>query len=93
MRVGEVVRLEQTDVHFSDGLLVVRCSKANKSRLVPLMPSTLRAFSSYALSPEASTFFVSSRGCAVKHESLRAGSPMPPNAPVSHRPRLTCRLA
>jgi integrase/recombinase XerD len=78
MRVGEVLRLEEADVSFSDCLLVVQYSKSNKSRLVPLASSSLRALSSYArdrkvISPGTATFFVSGRGHPVQYEKLRAG--------------------
>src|SRR6202035_2110469 len=36
MRVGEVIALERHDVDWSDGVAVVRNSKFNKSREVPL---------------------------------------------------------
>jgi len=72
MRVGEVIALERSDVDWADGVLIVRNSKFNKSREVPLHPSTVDALASYAATrerwmsrPQSPTFFVSMRGTAV----------------------------
>jgi integrase/recombinase XerD len=66
MRIGEVIRLDQDDVDFAAGVLVVFESKYGKSREVPLHPSTLDALGTYAAlrdelcpNPKASSFFVS----------------------------------
>jgi integrase len=47
LRVGEVIRLTNSDVGFEQGSLVVRDSKSGKSRAVPLHSSTLKALRSY----------------------------------------------
>jgi integrase/recombinase XerD len=72
MRVGEAVRLERGDVDWSDGVVIVRHSKFNKSRELPLDPSTLNALNSYAEfrdgyvnRPTSSTFFISTKGTPV----------------------------
>lgn len=66
MRVGEVIRLDQSDVDWRENLLVVRASKFGKSREVALQVTTLEALATYArlrdrLQPERNTasFFVS----------------------------------
>lgn len=43
LRRGELARLEVSDVNFADGFLVVRSSKTNKPRIVPLSPTARRA--------------------------------------------------
>lgn len=69
MRVGEALRIDRGDVDRANGVLRVRESKFGKSRLVPVMESTLTALEGYArqrdeLCPNASgtAFFVSVRG-------------------------------
>lgn len=79
MRVAGVVRLDLTDVDFAEGALIVRASKAGKSRLLPLHPSTLDALRAYASSrhrrwprPKTARFFVSSTGTALGTNNLGA---------------------
>ena len=48
LRVGEALRLDRGDVDWSSGVLHIRDSKFNKSRLVPLAPSVLEALERYA---------------------------------------------
>ena len=48
MRVGEVVRLDHTDVDLARGLLTIRDSKFGKSRQIPVHPSTVEALGAYA---------------------------------------------
>ena len=43
MRIGEVIRLDISEINWADGLLTVRSGKFGKSREVPLHPSTLAA--------------------------------------------------
>ncbi len=66
MRIGEVVRLNQADVDWEEGILTVWHSKFDKSRELPLHPSTLQALTEYAsvrdeLCPRAkeASFFMS----------------------------------
>ena len=42
MRVGEAIALGRADVDWAEGVVVVRASKFNKSREVPLHPTTVR---------------------------------------------------
>ncbi len=77
LRVGEALRLDRGDIDWSDGVLHIRQSKFNKSRLVPLSPSVLEALERYAHlrdreRPAAAgeSFFVSLRGTRVIHECV-----------------------
>lgn len=47
IRIGEATALDTTDLDTDGGLLVVRHTKFDKSRLVPLHPTTMRALTSY----------------------------------------------
>lgn len=47
LRVGEAIRLDRADINWSEGVLVVRVSKFNKSRLVPVHETTLEALNRY----------------------------------------------
>jgi integrase/recombinase XerD len=77
LRVGEALRLDRGDIDWTDAVLVVRRSKFGKSRLVPLLPSTVDALRRYAhrrqqLYPDPSTdsFFVSLHGTRVIYETV-----------------------
>jgi integrase len=66
LRVGEAIRLDRTDVDWSEGLLSVRESKFHKSRLVPLHETTVGALDDYARCrdqhqprPKDPSFFIS----------------------------------
>jgi len=69
LRVGEAIRLDRSDVDWTDGVLLIRQSKFGKTRQVPVLPCTLDALARYAkyrdeLCPRPATpgFFVSRRG-------------------------------
>jgi integrase len=69
MRIGEAIRLDRGDVDSGQSLLVVRNSKREKAREVPLHETTLEALSAYAKLrdhqyPEwtSESFFVSTIG-------------------------------
>ena len=75
LRIGEALRLDRGDLDWAEGVLRIRCSKFQKSRLVPLTVSTVDALVRYDhtrrhLCPEPSTeaFFVSLRGTRVIYE-------------------------
>jgi integrase/recombinase XerD len=77
LRVGEALRLDRGDIDWSEGVLHIRQSKFNKSRLVPLSPSVLAALERYAQlrdrlrpAPVSESFFVSLRGTRVIHECV-----------------------
>ena len=68
MRVGEALKLDDTDIDRHDGVLVVRESKFGKTRLVPVASSTLDALAAYTairdqlVQRHVPAIFVSQRG-------------------------------
>jgi integrase len=69
MRISEVVALDRADVDLKQGMLTVRKSKFNKTRVLPVHDSTCRKLRAYAqrrdkLMPVCTTesFLVSDRG-------------------------------
>jgi integrase/recombinase XerD len=94
LRVGEALRLDRGDSDWSDGVLHIRQSKFNKSRLVPLAPSVLEALERYAqlrgrLRPtRAGESFARARSPPT---ATRCGccSTTPTSKPVSHPQRWT----
>ncbi len=99
MRVGEAIALARSEVDLAEGLLVVRASKFNKSRELPLHPSTVDALASYAAErarcvprPKSPTFFVSGKGTqiiytdfGVKFRELVAATRVAAGSPVVPR--------
>jgi integrase/recombinase XerD len=97
MRVGEAMALDADDVDWPGRALTVRNSKYGKSREVLVHPSTLDALRAYdrqrdLLTPQrpARSFFVSTRGTRLSHETVqptfrqllpRAGLEQPSGAP------------
>jgi len=78
MRVGEAIGLDRKDVDFKDGLLTVRQTKFNKSRLVPIHLSTQKALRMYEQRrdricphPKSVSFFLSKRGTRLTYVSVR----------------------
>jgi integrase len=79
IRIGEAIRLDDSDIDNSRSLLVVRNSKLEKAREVPVHSSTLAALAAYKTErdrhfPQQSpqSFFVSTLGtrlhpCTVRH--------------------------
>ena len=47
MRLGEVIRLDRSDLDTAEGVLTIRDSKFAKSRQVPLHPSAMAAIAAY----------------------------------------------
>jgi integrase/recombinase XerD len=77
MRIGEVIRLDITDIDWSSGLLTVRSSKFGKSREVPLHPSTVAALQAYSEQCRpmrrrlrTTSFFVSTFGERLNYGSV-----------------------
>ena len=75
MRVGEALALERTDVDFTEALVTLRFSKGNKTRLVPLHPSTAQALEQYSRTrdklypqPVTPNFFVWERGARLSYQ-------------------------
>lgn len=78
LRPGEARALENQDVDFEAGVLVIRESKFGKSRLVPVDKSVLAALGKYTRErnrsfplPCCSAFFVSDRGTALDLAAVR----------------------
>lgn len=72
MRVGEVIALDRTHINWAEGIVEVRASKFNKSRELPLHPTTVGALAAYAETrdrhvphPESRTFFITGKGTPV----------------------------
>ncbi len=97
MRVSEAMALDTGDIDWPGQVLTVRESKYGKSREVLLHPSTLDALKIYerqrdrlALQRHAPSFFVSTRGTRLSHNTVqptfrqlvhRAGLEQPPPSP------------
>ncbi len=97
MRVSEAMALERDDVDWNAALLTVRNSKYGKSREILLHSSTVTALKAYSAQrdrlsrfPSAPSFFVSSRGTRLCHETVqptfrqlvrRAGLEQPSGSP------------
>jgi integrase/recombinase XerD len=68
MRISEAIKLDRVDIDWTDGVLLVRESKFNKSRYLPVHHSTLEALGRYAAvrdrlcpNPREPSFFISLR--------------------------------
>lgn len=77
MRIGEALALDREDADLPRALLTLRRTKGNKSRLVPLHPSTQQALQQYAElrdrifpQPQAPSFFVSEKGTRLHHGTV-----------------------
>jgi integrase len=73
MRVGEVIALNTVDVDPAEGMVTVWFSKFNKSRHVPLTPSTLAALSRYrtAVPSPGSALFTGPDGHRVHYPHFK----------------------
>ena len=76
-RVGEMIRLDRDDIGWDDAVVVIRYSKFNKSRELPLHPSTVDALRHYAEvrdrlcpQPRTSSFFVNTLGRRPAYETV-----------------------
>jgi integrase/recombinase XerD len=101
LRVGEAIRLDRDDVDIEQGALRIRYSKAGRSRVVPLHPSTIEALRAYGArrdelfpKPSAPSFFISTAGTRMRSGNLRqlfeevlAAAGLPPR-PARRGPRL-----
>jgi integrase/recombinase XerD len=74
MRVGEALGLDREDVDLERNLLTIRRAKGNKSRLVPLHPSSGQPLQEYARlrdqvfpHPPSSRFFIWENGGPLLH--------------------------
>jgi integrase/recombinase XerD len=78
VRVGEAINLDCDDVDWSEGLILVRQAKFNKTRRLPLHPSTMDALRHYqqirnkrCLKPSTAAFFVSTTGTRLLYENVQ----------------------
>ena len=79
MRVGEAICLDRGDLDWDSGVITVRAAKFNKTRLLPLHPSTVEALRGYAAtrdrhvpSPATDAFFVSIPGKRLIYQNVHA---------------------
>jgi len=78
LRISEALALDREDVMLEEGMLRIRHAKFDKSRLVPIHPSTSKALAAYARRrdklirpPLEAAFFLSDRGLRVTGGSTR----------------------
>jgi integrase/recombinase XerD len=79
MRISEAIKLDDADVDWDEGVLLVRESKFNKSRYVPLHPTTLDALERYqgvrdqwCTDPRDASFFISLRRKRLEDGAVHA---------------------
>jgi integrase len=77
MRIGEAIRLDRSDVDWSEGLLTARLSKFGKSREVVLHPSAVDALRAYdhqrrrfCPRPKTPALFVSTAGTRLLYSDV-----------------------
>ena len=95
MRLGEAIGLDRDDVDLDAGVITIRQAKFDRSRLVPLHPTTTDALGRYAAErdrlcprPRSSAFFLSSVGTTVdphRRGQDPAGRSPPPSACAPRR--------
>lgn len=79
MRLGEATGLQREDVNLTDGVLTITQAKFDRSRLIPLHPSTTAALSTYVQrrdrlcpTPHSTAFFLSQAGTMLRVKSVDA---------------------
>jgi integrase len=79
LRISEAIKLDRADIDWTEGVLLVRESKFDKSRCVPVHDSTLEALKRYALrrdelcpSPREESFFVSLAGITRRYSNAKS---------------------
>lgn len=77
-RIGELIRLDRDDVDLADAVVVIRYSKFNKSRELPLHASTVEALTAYTdvrdrlcRKPNAASFLVSTVSNRLTYETVQ----------------------
>ena len=77
MRIGEAMRLDDSDIDWAGSVVTVNNSKFGRSRLVPVHSSTLDALRSYTdlrerlcPHPSAPSVFVSARAARLAHSTI-----------------------
>jgi integrase/recombinase XerD len=101
LRVGEAIRLDRADIDWAGGVLTIRESKFGKTRMVPVLGSTLSRLEHYArargqLCPQAAataSFFVSTAGTRLIYARVgqvfrRLRDHAGIGAGADHRPRI-----
>ena len=78
MRISEVIGLDRDDVDLVEGTLIVRKAKLDRTRLIPIHPSTVKALRRYVrcrdqvyLKPKTTSFFVSEAGTRLTACTVR----------------------
>jgi integrase/recombinase XerD len=78
LRISEAIKLERQDVDFHQGLLTIRQTKFNKSRLIPLHTSTRDVLTEYAEhrdrlvpSPSSPCFLLNDYGRCLERSTVR----------------------
>jgi len=79
MRIGEAIRLDRADVSFADALLTLHESKFNKSRQVPIDPTTVEALRAYlrrrstlSPAPDEPALFVHPAGNRITYQGVQS---------------------
>ena len=77
MRVGEAVRLDRDDVDWHRGVVTIRDSKFNRTRQLPLHPTTMEILAAYdrrrvelCRRPDTTALFVSTAGTRLRYCSV-----------------------
>ena len=77
MRISETINLDDADVDLTEGVIVVRHAKFDKTRELVLHPSTVQALSSYRRSrhdhqakPSTEAFLVSTAGTRLCYPNV-----------------------
>ena len=77
MRLGEAIGLERDDVDLGAGVITIRQAKFDRSRLVPLHPSTTEAMSCYSTRrdllcprPRSRAFFLTGVGTRLERSGV-----------------------
>ena len=80
LRLGEAINLTLADVDLSQALLIIRGTKFNKTRLVPLGAQLTQSLSQYAIQRQQdghsqnpqTPFFIGNNGKAIKKVTFQA---------------------
>jgi integrase len=77
MRCGEAVRLDRDHIDWDDGVITVWNSKFQKSRAIPIHPTSVQALKQYAQirdrfcpHPKSPAFFLTTTGTRLDHDTL-----------------------
>lgn len=78
MRISEVIDLDREDVDLAKGILIVRKAKLDRTRLIPIHASTVKALRDYVRrrdqvypQPKTTSFFVSEAGVRLTACTVR----------------------